>query len=639
MPGIPRSKPVTTPHDPTMSHSSLDAVIASYMQAVEAGAVPNRQDLLDQHPAIADQLQAFFADVDRMDRIASPLRNAAGLDVTSDVDGTAPAALPTVRYFGDYELLEVVARGGMGIVYKARQASLNRIVALKMILRGTFASPRDVQRFRAEAESAANLDHPHIVPIYEVGEHDGQQYFSMKFVEGTSLAKHPQADARSEVTRFLEVVRAVHYAHQHAVLHRDLKPSNVLVDPQGTRFVTDFGLAKRLTDAAGDHSLTEPGQVLGTPRYMAPEQAAGRKDLTVAADVYSLGVILYERLTGQTPFAGENVLTLLRQVRETEPPRPSTIRPGLDRDLETIALKCLDKEPARRYPSAESLADDLENWLAGRPITARPVGQAERAWRWCKRNRAVAALIGAVAASLVAGVVVSTFFALAERRGRIRAESAEDRTERTFAQSLVRPFDLQGGEALSEPEITALWELSRHQREPIALRFLDEATSDPLTALQLRTRSEPALIAAIGLDPTRRAGASTLLNSKLHGSKLEPSIKIEAALLALELEDRPGPVTEAAVGTIAAALRGGFPEEERESWAHHLVDLAGRIDPSAAIALLAQTLEAEHNRAARWVITRSLTRIAVHMEPHARAQFLCELLEREAHEPVTDDRG
>ena len=181
---------MTTPHDPTMSHSSLDAVIASYMQAVEAGKVPNRQDLLDHHPAIADQLQAFFADVDRMDRIASPLRNAAGLDVTSDVGPAIPNALPTVRYFGDYELLEVVVRGGMGIVYKARQASLNRIVALKMILRGTFASARYPATF-AEAESAANLDHPHIVPIYEVGEHDGQQYFSMKYVEGTSLAKHP----------------------------------------------------------------------------------------------------------------------------------------------------------------------------------------------------------------------------------------------------------------------------------------------------------------------------------------------------------------------------------------------------------------------------------------------------------------
>ena len=283
-----------------------------------------------------------------------------------------------IRYFGDYELLEEIARGGMGIVYKARQVSLNRLVALKMILAGSFASSRDVQRFRTEAEAAANLDHPHIVPIYEVGEHEGQQYYSMKFVEGTSLADHPRGEARTGGRRAWSTWPApCTMRHQRGVLHRDLKPSNVLVDSQGTRLVTDFGLAKRLAD--GDGSLTETGQVLGTPKYMAPEQAAGRKDLTVAADVYSLGVILYERLTGQTPFTGDNALTLLRQVRESEPPRPSTIRPGLDRDLETIVLKCLEKEPARRYPTAEAMADDLANWLAGRAdhgAAGRPGGAA-----------------------------------------------------------------------------------------------------------------------------------------------------------------------------------------------------------------------------------------------------------------------
>ena len=331
--------------------------------------------------------------------------------------------MPTDRYFGDYELLEEIARGGMGVVYKARQVSLNRLVALKMILAGSFASSRDVQRFHAEAEAVANLDHPHIVPIYEVGEHEGQQYYAMKFVEGTSLAKHPRSDPRSEVEGMVAVIRAVHHAHQRGVLHRDLKPSNVLVDSQGTRLVTDFGLAKRLGDT--DRSLTEPGQVLGTPKYMAPEQAAGRKNLTVAADVYSLGVILYERLTGQTPFTGENVVTLLRQARESEPPRPSSIRPGLDRDLETVVLKCLEKEPGQRYPSAEALADDhLDRCLRGEPILARPVGQAERFWRWCKRNPVVSGLTAALALSLLAGFVISTFFAI--RAGdRARAEHAQ----------------------------------------------------------------------------------------------------------------------------------------------------------------------------------------------------------------------
>jgi eukaryotic-like serine/threonine-protein kinase len=330
---------MTTPHDPTVSHDSLDAVIAAYMLAVEAGEVPNRQALLDQHSEHADALGAFFVDLDRMDRVASPLRIADEPDATGAVDTNGHTLLPTIHYFGDYELLEEIARGGMGIVYKARQVSLNRLVALKMILAGSFASNGDVQRFRSEAEAAANLDHPHIVPIFEVGEHLGQQYYTMKFIEGTSLAKQPQGNSRREVEEMVTVVRAVHHAHQRGILHRDLKPSNVLVDPGGTRLVTDFGLAKRLADA--ESSLTETGQVLGTPKYMAPEQAAGRKDLTVAADVYSLGVILYERLTGHTPFAGDNVLTLLRQVRESVPTRPSTLTKGLDRDLETVVLKCL----------------------------------------------------------------------------------------------------------------------------------------------------------------------------------------------------------------------------------------------------------------------------------------------------------
>jgi len=290
------------------------------------------------------------------------------------------------------------------------------------------------------------------VPIYEVGEHEGQQYYAMKFVEGTSLAKHPRSDPRREVDGMVAVIRAVHHAHQRGVLHRDLKPSNVLVDSQGARLVTDFGLAKRLGDA--DRSLTDPGQVLGTPRYMAPEQAAGRKDLTVAADVYGLGVILYERLTGQTPFSGENVLTILRQVRESEPPRPSAIRPGLDGDLETVVLKCLEKEPGRRYASAEALADDLDRWLKGEPIAARPVGRLEKTWLWARRNPAIATASGLAAAGLMAVALLSWIVAFqarawarAERERREIAQrteqdaiAARDKIEKTFARSLVRPL-------------------------------------------------------------------------------------------------------------------------------------------------------------------------------------------------------
>jgi hypothetical protein len=638
-----------------MSHSSLDAVIACYMLAVEGGQVPNRQELLDRHPEHAGALRAFFADLDRMDRVASPLRLAGGLDATSAVEANGHTASPTVRYFGDYELLEEIARGGMGIVYKARQVSLNRIVALKMILAGSFASSRDVQRFRSEAEAAANLDHPHIVPIYEVGEHEGQQYYSMKFVEGTSLAKHPRSDPRREVEGMVPVIRAVHHAHQRGVLHRDVKPSNVLVDSEGTRLVTDFGLAKRL--AACDGSFTETGQVLGTPKYMAPEQAAGRKDLTVAADVYSLGVILYERLTGQTPFTGENVLTLLRQARESDPPRPSSIRPGLDRDLETVVLKCLDKEPGRRYPSAEALADDLANWLAGRPITARPVGQAERIWRWCRRNPAVAGLTAAVALALVLGAVVSGFFALAERRGRRRAEQAErdaiaanDRTERTFAQSLARPLDLNGDEdnhrTLSEPETVALWELSLHQGEPIGLRFLDEATRDPIAVRQLRARSEPTLIAAVGLDTGRRERASRLLSERLRDQARPLWSKAEVGIVALELEDRAGPVAEESAGIIVQALKDDHPENLRTSWRNHLIEGSARLDPSIVAHLLVATLERETDADVRSKVARALATVASRLEraEAARicgpaAQTLASALDMKVSEPPSPESG
>jgi WD40 repeat protein/tRNA A-37 threonylcarbamoyl transferase component Bud32 len=407
------------PGDPNpFAGDSLDAVIAEYLQQVEAGQIPEREALLARFPGLAERLRAFFADYDRLDRQAADLRLSGGPDRT--IDRPAPAGeLPRVRYFGDYELLEVIAQGGMGVVYKARQMSLNRVVALKMILRGELATPRDVARFRAEAEAAANLDHPHIVPIYEVGEHDGQQYYAMRYVEGTSLAQWPCGAPRTEARLIAVVAEAVHHAHRRGILHRDIKPSNILVDAAGTPFVTDFGLAKRV-DA--ERSLSESGAVVGTPRYMPPEQAAGRKDLTVAVDVYSLGVVLYERLTGQTPFTGETALEVLRRVREAEPARPSTLLPGLDRDLETICLKCLEKEPGKRYATAQDLADDLGRWLRGEPIVARPAGRAEQLWRWCRRNPLVAGLTAGLAVALVA----ATWFAIrADARAReVLAEKA-----------------------------------------------------------------------------------------------------------------------------------------------------------------------------------------------------------------------
>lgn len=365
----------------------LAALLARLAAQAEGGSQPALEVLARQHPEVADELRELWATAQFANDFGGrsqcdlfPETRSSANEFRHPKGGVAPPG-PVSNFIGDYELLEKIGEGGMGVVFTARQRGLDRVVALKMIQRGALASEADVARFRGEAAAAAQLEHPHIVPVYDVGEHEGQPFFSMKHIAGTTLARR-LADGplppREAAALLLPVCRAIAHAHAQGIVHRDLKPSNILIDAEGTPHVGDFGLAKRMEGArhsqptADSEPLTRSGAILGTPAFMSPEQASGRRgEVGPASDVYSLGAILYHCLTGRPPFQAASPVDVVMMVLEQDPVLPRILNPRADSDLEMIALKCLQKPQELRYRSAAALADDLAAYLANEPISAR----------------------------------------------------------------------------------------------------------------------------------------------------------------------------------------------------------------------------------------------------------------------------
>jgi serine/threonine-protein kinase len=575
----------------------LNDILAAYFDALEAGQPDDRATLLARHPDLATELTAFFEEQEHVFGLASPLRSLLRAELfatpparsESYAEAAGITGLPAFapRSFDGYELLEQIGEGGMGVVYKARQKSPNRLVALKMLRLSALASTDDLRRFRNEAESVAALDHANIVPLYEVGEHDGQPYFSMKLVEGHCLANQLErfrAEPRAAALLLVELARAVHHAHQRGVLHRDLKPSNILLDAAGQPHITDFGLAKHVE---ADSSLTQSGALVGTPSYMAPEQASGVRDtVTTATDIYGLGAVLYTLLCGRPPFKGGTVLQTLEQVKRCEPEAPSAGNLQIDRDLENICLKCLEKEPGRRYASAQSLAEDLERWLNGMPTEARPVGRPARFLRWCQRNRLVATLMATVAGVVIFAVVglgVSTLLIWRAKqlteleKEQTKAALARAEAQTRWARRAVNEMYTEVAEKwlADEPQMT---EMQRHFLLQ-AMKFYNELTQERSTDPEVRAETgsayrrlgviQSALLETDKADQPLRASVAVFEQLFAEGGS-DSQLRHELFQSYFELGDflkSRGQLTEAEIvlkkaADLAAELREASPDDQ-----------------------------------------------------------------------------
>lgn len=434
---------------------------------------------------------------DTCPRCGSPLsrRGACPACVLTDClrhkdEEPIPDATPLFERIGDYDVIEKIARGGMGMVFKARQRTLNRVVAIKMLVGGRLADIESVERFRAEAAAIARLRHPGIVAIHETGRHEGHHWFSMDFIDGPSLAellKDGPLDPRTAVEYLREVATAVDHAHQHGVLHRDLKPSNILLDPEGRPHVTDFGLTR---EAGGDSEFTATGEIIGTPGYLPPEQAAGKRDaFAPACDVYGLGATLYHLLTGRPPFQAATLAAVFKQVLHDEPDRPSKLNPRVNAELETICLKCLEKEPVRRYPTARELADDLGRWLRHEPVLARPGNVFQRLTKWARRHPALAFAYAVCTALFVA---LLTLMVVDNARVRRSQREAKLRLGEALVEQ-ARAVRLTGQAGQSREAMRLLQEAGRQELSPEILARLDRTMIAALAQPDVSTVMPPGI--------------------------------------------------------------------------------------------------------------------------------------------------
>ena len=512
-----------------------------FLEAVEIEAAVDRAAYLDQacgeDAHLRERVEALLA-VSQTESLVVP--RELPTVVLPQSTPTMPERLlvrgDKVNYFGDYELLDKIASGGMGVVWRARQVSLKREVALKMIRSALLASEAEVQRFRVEAEAAAGLDHPNIVPIYEIGEQEGQHFFSMRLIEGGTLSDHQdrlQKDHRAAVALMITVARAMDAAHRAGILHRDLKPGNILMDEAGEPHITDFGLAKNVHDP--ELGLTMTGQVMGTPYYMAPEQARGdSRRVSTAADTYSLGAILFELLSGKKMFPGTSVMSILQKVISEPPPLLRTVDASIDRDLETIVAKCLEKKPELRYLSCADLADDLNRWLRGEPIQARPVGPGERLVKWTKRKPLHAALAGLGAAFVLMLAVGGPLVALKQNELRQVADQSANDARRALGKAQIALAEAAFAANDDQRMISYLKECPTEVRDT-NWEYLNVRANDFVRD------NEKALIRGVAADPTA-PGMFYLLDQEGPHVRLDGQTSVQKCLR--YIDGRTGEVKE-----------------------------------------------------------------------------------------------